>query len=318
MRNYIKILLPIIVIVVCAGVYFARPKVREQSISVSAFNTICTIRVWSEKDCSQVFSVIIPLLQSLHDCVNVYDDNSELSRLNATAATQDFQCSPLLWDCIEKSRKAYDITDGTFDITVGPLMKLWGFHGKRQTLPTEQEIADALAKVGLDKVQFNDEKHTVHFTTDGMYLDLGGIAKGYACDMIAAALLVSSGIETYLLDFGGNICVSQKPPPGKKAFSIGIRNPNATDSLITTKQLKGVTIATSGNYERSRVIDGQRVGHIMDPKSGMPGYFFKSVTAITPEGYQADALSTAIFIGGQPLAEKVKRRIPETSFMIVE
>ena len=318
MARYFKKILPIIAVLACAVFYFARPKVSEQSVSVSAFNTICTIRVWSKKDCSNEFGALLPMLQELHNSLNIYDADSELSKLNANASAKSVKCSPLLWDCLQKSRKAYDITDGTFDITVGPLMKLWGFHGKRQTLPTEQEIAAALAKVGLDKVQFNDEKHTVHFTTNGMYLDFGGIAKGYACDMIAAALLVSSGIETYLLDFGGNICVSQKPPPDKKAFSIGIRDPNATDSLITTKQLKGVTIATSGNYERSRVIDGQRVGHIMDPKSGRPGYFFKSVTAITPEGYQADALSTAIFIGGQPLAEKVKRRIPETSFLIVE
>ena len=317
MARYFKNILPIIAILICAGVYFARPKVREQSVSASAFNTICTIRVWSKKDCSKEFAALLSLLQELHDCLNIYDAQSELSRLNASAATQDFQCSPLLWECLERSRKAYEITDGAFDITVGPLMQLWGFHGKRQTLPTDQEIADALAKVGLHKVVFNDEERTVRFTKGGMRLDLGGIVKGHACGMIAKALL-SSEIDTFLLDFGGNICVSQKPPPGRDAFSIGIRDPNAPDSLIATKRLKGVTIATSGNYERSRVIDGQRVGHIMDPKSGRPGHFFKSVTAITPEGYLADALSTAIFIGGQPLAEKVKTQISETSFLIVE
>ena len=317
MARYFKKILPIIAVLACAVFYFARPKVSEQSVSVSAFNTICTIRVWSKKDCSNEFGALLPMLQELHNSLNIYDADSELSKLNANASAKSVKCSPLLWDCLQKSRKAYDITDGTFDITVGPLMQLWGFHGKRQTLPSEQEIADTLAKVGLDKVVFNDEKHTVHFTTDGMRLDLGGIAKGYACDMIAKALL-SSEIDTFLLDFGGNICVSQKPPPGKDAFTIGIRDPNTPDSLIGTKRLKGVTIATSGNYERSRIIDGTRVGHIMNPKSGRPGYFFKSVTAITPEGYLADALSTAIFIGGQPLAEKVKTQISETSFMIVE
>ena len=196
-------------------------------------------------------------------------------------------------------------------------MKLWGFHGKRNTIPTDEEIASALEKVGLDKVVFDDEKHTVRFTREGIALDFGGIAKGYACD-IAAEVLRSHGITTYMIDLGGNIQLSELPPKGQKLFTVGIRDPMVKEQLLRVLELKGCSIATSGNYERSRVIDGRRIGHIMDPKNGRPGEFHASVTAVTPRGVDSDVFSTAVFVRGEPLARKLAELRSGTSFLIVD
>lgn len=303
-----------IILIACLGLYVYRQyhpsKGRpEHTIMFSVFNTVCSINIQEEGEFSEIQSELISRLQLLHDCVNCYDPASELSRLNNSAANEAFICSDLLWDCLQKGREAHELTDGAFDITVGPLMKLWGFHGKRETIPSEQEISQALQAVGLDKVIFDDDAHSVRFAVPDMYLDFGGIAKGYACDL-AADFLHAHGINDFLLDFGGNLRIS-----GRKAY-IGIRDPNG-DGFLCTPILKDTTVATSGNYERSRVIDGRRVGHIMDARTGRPGEFFLSVSAITPKGYYADALSTAVFVGGEQLARQVIATLPGTSFIVV-
>ena len=303
-------------VVLCALLFFCFRE-RKQSITVSAFNTVCSVHTWSRRNPDKARQGVPALLQQYHSLLKAYDPASELSRLNAAASEAPFPCSPEMWDVLQMARRAHELTDGAFDITVGPLMELWGYHGKRKTLPSEEEVQAALKQVGLPKVIFDDTAHTVRFTVPGMRLDFGGIAKGYACHIVSAHLL-RHGISCFLLDFGGNLCLSKKAPSGKGTYTIGIRDPNARQENVTARDLRGVTIATSGNYERSQIIDGVRVGHIMDPRTGRPGLFFQSITAITPDATFADVLSTAIFIGGKPLAEKAMQRLPGTTFIVVD
>ena len=315
MRRVIHAVMPAVLI--AAGIMlFLRRQEPHRTTATEAFNTLCTVTVWGGRDCEAALRILPERLRALHDTLNVYDPSGELSRLNASAATEDVACSPLLWECLTAARNAWKLTDGAFDISVGPLMDLWGFHGRRQSLPDDEEIRRAVECVGLDKVRFDDERRTVRFTRPGMRLDFGGLAKGIACDR-AAAFLLENGIDVFLLDFGGNIRLSEKTPRGQRRFSIGIRDPLHRDSVIAVRQLAGVTVSTSGNYERSRIIGGTRVGHIMDPRTGRPGQCFRSVTAVTPSGADADALSTAVFVGGVPLAEKIAAALPKTRFLLI-
>ena len=119
----------------------------------------------------------------------VHDGTSELSRLNAAAAEKPFACSPEMWELLTESRRAYRLSEGAFDISVKPLMDLWGFYRKRSKIPSGKEIAEAKALTGLDKVVFDDIRHTVKFSRPGMALDLGGIAKGYALERAARAVI---------------------------------------------------------------------------------------------------------------------------------
>lgn len=250
---------------------------------------------------------------------NLYDPESELSRLNRQAAEKPFTCSPELWFLLLEARKAYLFTDGLFDITAKPLMDLWGFYRKRgDAPPSEAEIADTMAKVGLDKVIFNNVERTVKFTVPGMSFDLGGIAKGYAVDRAAEAV-EKLGIRSGVIDLGGNLRLLQKPPPGQNAYRVGIRNPQKDGKLLDdVLELCNVSLSTSGDYERFVMLGGVKYGHIMNPLNGKPTQAAGSVTVVAPSAMVADWLSTAVFLGGRDLAKRAESSYSGVSIIITD
>lgn len=316
-----KIIIAIFLIVCLAFLSFAIRKTSEltRTERFFVFNTPCSVTIWGENDkqWDGALHDAISELQSLNDCINAYDSSSELSRLNASAYQNDFTCSDKLWRILLASRQAWQDTNGAFDPTVGPLMRLWGFHAKRDTVPGQDEIDAALALVGMDKVTLEENAKSVRFDKAGMSLDFGGIAKGYACDILAG-IFSKYGIDVYMIDLGGNIMVSKKAPGGREDFSIGIRDPMRNGGVIRTLRIIGKAVATSGNYERSRVIDGKRIGHIMDPRTGRPGEFRAGVSAVTVRGVDSDAFSTAVFVRGEELAKELIAKHDGTSFIIVD
>lgn len=316
--NRFQIAIATIILIVAVYAYVTGQK-RPCRQSFFVFNTTCNITIYgqSQEKCNAVIKKCIDELQALNDCINAYDPQSELCHMNANAGKAAFQCSDRLWEIISGSRDAWEKTEGAFDPSVGPLMKLWGFHGKKDTVPSQTEIDAAMKLVGLDKIQFDDDKKQLFFGVDGMSLDFGGIAKGYACDVISQILL-DNGIDIYIIDLGGNLMLSEKTPSRFQKFKIGIADPNHKGSVITERRLSDCAIATSGNYERSRIINGVRVGHIMDPASGHPGKCHLSVSAITKKGIDSDVFSTAVFVRGKELAEKLAAQLPGTHFIIVD
>ena len=249
---------------------------------------------------------------------SIYDPESELSCLNRSAFQRPFHCSEDLWEILQYARKYYTLSDGAFDVTIKPLMKLWGFHRKRSTLPEQKEIEEAKKLVGLDKVVFHDSDRTVRFSVEGIGIDLGGIAKGYALDKAGKKVMLL-GVNTGILDLGGNLFCLPNPPPGKKrdAYRIGIRNPLNKNQIMTVVSMRGAAIATSGDYERYVVIDGRHYTHIMDAKTGCPVSNMLSVSVIAPKGVDSDALSTSIFLKGAVLARKVREENPAIQILII-
>lgn len=246
------------------------------------------------------------------------DENSELSRLNKSACDVPFPCSDAMWFLLSRAEKAYLDSDGSFDITVKPLMELWGFYRKRRQLPGESEISAAKASVGFDKLQLDHQKRTVRFTVPGMALDLGGIAKGYALDRAARAV-IAAGIDCGILDLGGNLKLLPELPPGKKFYTIGIKNPTAPDEILPeTIKLPGDTaVSTSGAYERFVIIENRRFGHIIDPRTGFPAQP-NAVTVTTRTALDSDIFSTTAYIGGRKSAEKLSSQYPGTEFYFTE
>ncbi|MFA6815631.1 MAG: FAD:protein FMN transferase [Lentisphaeria bacterium] len=298
--------------------YMYKYKTKQTSVEFAVFNTYCSIQYifYPTADPDTLSRDIIAELQQLHNRINIYDPKSELSQLNKTAVEKPFHCSPELWSILKASREAWRVTDGVFDISVGPLMHLWGFHGKRNTIPTETEIAEALTKVGLDKVQYDEKNHTIYFTTPEMRLDLGGIAKGYALDLAVKQLKkVRKNYAGVIFDFGGNIYASGKENTGRK-FSIGVRDP--VDAQIVRKQfiLENQFIATSANYERALQIGEKKIGHIVSPITGRPVKTYASVTAKASSGWCSDVFSTAVFAGGEKIIKKIHESYPETEFFL--
>ena len=245
---------------------------------------------------------------------NLHDPESELSKLNREADKGFFVCSELLWQVLVEARAAHRYSDGAFDITVKPLMDLRGFYRKRDKLPSSREIAETLKLVGLDKLEWDDARRAVRFKKSGMALDLGGIAKGYALDLAAKAVL-DLGIRRGVVDLGGNLFLLPEPPPGKTHYKIGIRSPSGQGDSGEFLELPGsCAISTSGSYERFVVLDGKRCGHVVDPATGDAPYQNYSVTAVAPTGIKSDWLSSSVFLRGRALADKLERELPGVKF----
>ena len=279
---------------------------------------ILEVKLYGDPDeLKPVFDIIYNKVHEVDTTCNLYSPESELSQLNDTAYDNPFACSNLLWNVLMESKKYYELSDGAFDISATPLMKLWGFYRKRKTLPSEQELKEAGKLVGLNKVVFDVKAKTVRFTVPGMRLDLGGIAKGFAVNL-AAKFAKKENVKIGIINLSGNAYCFPEPLPGNKAYTIGVRNPVDKNLIFSTVELLDQSVATSGDYERYVVINGKHYSHIMNPKTGDPVENMLSVTVITPSATVSDALSTTVFIKGAKFAEKYNKNHPETSFLIIQ
>ena len=278
----------------------ANEKLIVRTLSFPVMSTQANLKFYGkdEKELEKAFQTARSAMEDVIRICNIFDPASELARLNTSAAKEPFACSPELWEILNEARKFHTLSGGVFDPTVQPLMKIWGFHRKRQSLPLPKEIADAKAICGFSKVKFDKEKHTVFFTVPGMSLDLGGIAKGWAVDKASEAVLRNTSIRIGIVDLGGNIRCFPQPPPGKDHYTVAVKNPKKPGSYVALAFMLDECAATSGNYERYVVIDGKQYTHIIDPRTGYPVEGVLSATVITKRGVDSDALSTSVFING--------------------
>src|SRR5262245_5982911 len=226
-----------------------------------------------------------------------YKNSSPLSGLNREAADHPVKVEPELFDfiarCLDYSRES----DGGFDITVGPLMKAWGFFRGEGRMPTQTELAAALSRVGYRHVLLNDQEKTVQFDRAGVELDLGGIAKGYAVDR-AVAILKQHKIESALVNACGSTIYGLGAPPGKSVWTINLRDPVDQRKTAMTIRLKNQALSVSGSYEKFFEMDGVRYSHIMDPRTGWPVQGVISVAVITSNGTEGDALDNVFYVQG--------------------
>jgi thiamine biosynthesis lipoprotein len=281
------------------------------------FGTHAVLQLWGDRTvCQNAADAVEHRMLELHDQINLFDEDSELIQLNQAAFDAPFECSDELWDLLETARRAYDETGGSFDVSVGPLMSLWGFNKKQKTYPAPEQVEKALQAVGLDKIRFDNARHTVRFTHPDTYLDFGGIAKGYALDL-AVAIAREHGVDTGIIDLGGNIYCLENTPGDIESYTIGIRDPQWTGELLETIELRDQAVATSGNYENFIMLDGKFVHHIVDPRTGYPVPNTASVTVIADEGWVSDVFSTAIFVRGPEFAEHLLKIRPTTRVIFV-
>ena len=292
-------------------------RMHSETIMFSTMSTFGTVSLAHQEKMtvSNALTAAHEAIREVEKTCNIFDPESELAKLNATAADEPFACGELLWDVLTRARAFWKDSGGVFDVTIDPLMKLWGFHSNRETLPPAEEIAEAKRLTGLEKVLFDDKKHTVKFTVPGMSINLGGIAKGYALDRAADAVR-ELGVKTGWIEIGGNILALPKKSGGGK-YAAGIRNPFHKDDLLGKTALSDAAISTSGNYERYVVIDGKQYTHIIDPATGLPVSGMDSVTVIAPTGIASDAISTSIFIAGPDAVAAWTKKFPGLRVLIV-
>jgi thiamine biosynthesis lipoprotein len=231
------------------------------------------------------------VMKDVDDRMSDYKPDSELSRLSRLAGKGPQPVSPPLFEVLAASIRTAELSDGTFDITAGPLIRLWRRSRKDHQLPTPQEIAAAKALVDYRQLKLDPERRTAELRKEGMLLDVGGIAKGYACDLGIRALR-AQGITRALVDTGGGMALGD-PPPGKPGWRIGMIG-DSTRILV----LSNCGVSTSGDLEQYVEIDGKRYSHVIDPATGLGLTNRAMATVIAPDGLWSDALDTPICILG--------------------
>jgi FAD:protein FMN transferase len=246
----------------------------------------------------------------LEDIMSDYRPTSELMRLCAKSRGRPVVVSPELMFVLKKSRELSIRSDGAFDVTVGPLVRLWREARKSGELPAPDKLAAARKFVGWGKMTIDAKKRAVRLAVSGMKLDLGGIAKGYACDE-AIRVLKKRGIGSAMVEMGGDIVVSG-PPPGEKGWVIEILNADPASSRQT---LSNSAVSSSGDIEQYAEIDGKRYSHIVDPRTGLGLTDRIAVTVIAPNGITSDGLSTAISVLGPDKGQVLARTYLATAYI---
>jgi thiamine biosynthesis lipoprotein len=248
-------------------------------------------------------------IKSLDDSMTDYQPTSELMRLCDKAGGDPVPVSDELFFILQKSMEASRLSDGAFDVTVGPVVKLWRLARRTQRLPDPEKLAAARDLVGWKNVRLDEKEKTVQLLKKGMQLDLGGIAKGYAADE-AIAVLKKNGVERALVAAGGDIAASG-PPPGKEGWTIAIAPlEEAEGAAGPTLTLHDAAVSTSGDAEQFVEIDGKRYSHIVDPKTGLGLVGRMSATVTAPKGVTADGFTKIVAVLGPekafPILEKVE------------
>lgn len=240
--------------------------------------------------------------------------DSELSRFNAHPAGEPFGLSPELATVLAAAVRVHGLSDGAFDPTVPPLLRAWGFRGGAPTRrPSASTVRTALEHTGLNRVKVADQ--TAVLQQEAMSLDLGGIAKGYGVDCAADAMGAAG--KAGLVNSGGDIRASGARPCGKP-WLIGILDPIRRDRVFATVRLApGGAVATSGTYEQFVELDGRRIPHVLDPRSGQPVEEVVSATVVAATALEADALATACVVAGREAALAMLQRLPGVEGLVV-
>ncbi len=240
---------------------------------------------------------------------------SEVARLNRVASSGSTPVHPEVARVIDASLRLWEESDGAFDITVEPLVRLWGFLGGQKRVPSDQEITAILQCVGAGKVDFDRASRTVRFETPDLRIDLGGIAKGYAVD-VAADSLKARGVDAALVDLSGNM-VAIGHPAGSDAWRIGIRDPRDRLQHFARLRIRDEAISTSGQYEQFVAADGKSYGHILDPHDGRPAEGLISVTVVASTALTCDAWDTPLFVLGPEAARRKARERDDIEVVLV-
>jgi thiamine biosynthesis lipoprotein len=246
------------------------------------------------------------LVDSFNFIFSDYIDSSELSKLSKSAGVNSLpvSLSPAMYDILIQSKKAFELSEGAFDITMGPLSKLWRKARRQHQFPADSTVKRIRNLIGFDKLVFDTLQKTIRLTQEGMQLDLGGIAQGYVAQKVIN-FLHSQGINNALVNASGDIVVSGAPI-NKDGWVVGVNIPEKTAELLNQKLLlKNRAITTSGDAYQYIEKDGIRYSHIINPASGYGVTFQRNVTVIAADGTTADWLATACSILSLKKAKKL-------------
>ncbi|WP_420601623.1 FAD:protein FMN transferase [Flagellimonas sp.] len=236
-------------------------------------------------------------IKRIEKIISSWDDESETSLINKNAGIKPVKVCRELFQLIERSIKISEITDGAFDISYASMDNIWKFDGSMDRAPDEKEIQQSISKIGYQNIILNSKEQTVFLKEKGMRIGFGAIGKGYAADR-AKELLVSKQVKGGIINASGDLTTWGTKVTGEK-WLIGIANPMSKDKVFSWLPVVESSVATSGNYEKYIVLNGEKYSHIIDPRTGYPTTGINSVSIFAKNAELCDALATAVFIMGR-------------------
>jgi thiamine biosynthesis lipoprotein len=245
-------------------------------------------------------------IERLDRQLSAFDSRSDIFRINARAADEATRVEAGLFRLITQAKGISRLTAGAFDITIGPLMNLWGLSGEGR-VPSEGELSAARELVGMDKLVLDDSSQTVRFAVPGMRIDLGAIGKGYAIEQ-AVALLVESGVTSALIHGGTSSIHAIGSPPDGDAWRVAVFQ--GTEGRRDVVELCDSSLSVSAVHGKSFVVDGVEYGHVIDPRTGMPAGRTRVAAVTGPSATVCDALSTALLVLGEEWLAELEAWFP--------
>lgn len=273
--------------------------------STLAMGTVLRITLTglSGEEADRAVAAAIVEVDRLENLLSTWKPESDLSKLNREASKDWVVPKEETFTILRMSLRYSRLTDGAFDVTAGPLIRLWGFHDRREHQPpSQEEIARTKESVGFEKIEIDEQKKAVRYAAEGMEVDFSAVAKGYAVDTVCAVLR-KLGIKSGLVDLGGNI-FAVGVPPGRDTWRIAVRDPRSNSS-IGTLRITEKGVASSGQYVRYIEYGNRKYGHIVDPRTGVPAEGILGTTIVAPDAITADILSTSTFVLGLDKAREI-------------
>ena len=296
--------------------------VRIDSPNKVVMNTIAKVATVAhgKKNAEQSVDAAIEKIFKIEKLMNRYDSNSQLSKVNLLAAREPVKVDKELFDVLQKSVYYNKLSNGAFDITVGPLIDLWRKCADANVMPTEQQLAEVKKIIGCDKLLLDSNDFSVKFAVEGMELDLGGIAKGFAVDL-AEEEMTKAGAIGGLVAIGGEIGCFGKTENNEN-WIVGIQNPfvsqGQSENIIAKLSLTDMNVSTSGNYRRFYEIGGKHFSHILNPATEKSADELASVTTICSSSVQADALATAVSVLGAEKGLDLIEKTEDTEAIVIK
>jgi FAD:protein FMN transferase len=283
--------------------------------AIDLMGTRVSVELWADDEARgrELVDEVIREYRRVDDAMSTYKPDSEISRVNASAAESPMVISDELFSLVERSLELSVASDGAFDISYDSVGYLYDFRARQR--PTDEQIKQRLQAVNYRHIVLDGERHTIFFKTAGVRINLGGIAKGWVVER-AAAMLRARGVEHALLNAGGDTRVlgDRRGQP----WIVGIRHPRVADEVVTRLPLVDEAISTSGDYERYFEENGRRYHHILNPATGRPTEGVLTVTVIGPDGTLTDGLDTAIFVLGVEKGLELIEAYPGYETIIVD
>lgn len=290
-------LLLIFSLVILGGCSKDNKVIEPLSKSEVLMGTVVTISLYDSKD-ETVLDKVFNKVKELESILSINENGTLVDEINNEAGISPVKVDDDTYNIVKKSLEYSKLSNGLFDISVGPIVKLWNIGLPEARVPSQEEITEKLPLVGYNDIEIDDTNKTVFLKRKGMMIDLGGIAKGYTADVISD-MLTEEGVKSAIINLGGNVFAHGKKVNGDD-WKIGIQNPfTERGGIVGSITTSNKSVVTSGIYERYIEQDGVKYHHILNPSTGYPyDNEIAGITIVSDKSTDGDALSTSVFAMG--------------------